>query len=103
MEYLFVNNRSEWFLCLAFNNQRKLLKKAMLEKIALAIHWISFIFGVVLGAFLISASIFFEISSNQRFFTFLFGLFSMFSCSGLGWLARFVLTGKVHFFPWKNL
>ena len=72
-----------------------------LNSFALAIHWISFIFGLILGILLIGAGLIYEISLEQRFFTILFGGFGLFSCAGLGWLARFVLIGKSHFLPWK--
>ena len=74
----------------------------ILDRFALVIHWISFSFGLVLGVSLICAGLIYDIPLEQRFFTIIFGGFGLFSCSGLGWLARFVLVGKIHFLPWRT-
>ena len=28
--------------------------------------------------------------------------FGFFACNGMGWLFRFVISGKIHFLPWKK-
>ena len=46
----------------------------ILDKFALVIHWISLLFGLVLGVSLIGAGLIYDISLEQRFFTIVFGV-----------------------------
>ena len=80
----------------------------MLKRFALVIHWVSFVSGILFGLLLIGLSMTPDFSNAgteifQRVLLFFLGLFSFFAFSGLGWLSRFVLIGKVHFLPWKKL
>lgn len=73
----------------------------LLKKFALIIHWVGFVCAIFLGLLFIGFALVPEFS-DQRVLMFSLGIFACFSCSVLGWLARFVLVGKVHFLPWKN-
>ena len=80
----------------------------MLKRFSLVVHWGSFAFGVLYGLFFILAAVLPDFWNrqpeiNDRLLDFFLGIFLFFSGSGLGWLARFVLVGKVHFLPWRKL
>jgi len=79
----------------------------MLKRFALVVHWGSFSFGILYGLFLIGLGLIPDFANGgtetfQRVLSFFLGVFTIFAFSGLGWLARFVLVGKVHFLPWKK-
>ena len=80
----------------------------ILKRFALIVHWGSFVIGILFGGMLLIFSVMPSLegwgttSITQRIFFITLGAFVFFSCSGLGWLARFVLVGKIHFLPWKN-
>ena len=44
-----------------------------------------------------------DMTHYMRFLFIVFGVFTFFACTGMGWMARFVLSGKIHFLPWKKL
>ena len=76
----------------------------ILHRFALIVHWSSFVLGIVFGAMLIILSF---IPSDidmvsQRILLVVFGVFTFFACTGMGWMARFVLSGKIHFLPWRK-
>lgn len=72
----------------------------MLKRFALVVHWGSFSFGNLFGLVFIGLSTSPEFNNSGMLF--FLGVFTIFAFSGLGWLARFVLVGKVHFLPWKK-
>ena len=83
----------------------------ILHRFALIIHWFSFIVGTLASFFFIyffylnlTDSISVDASFNWQFFLWSMLLipFAFVSCNGLGWLFRFVISGKVHFLPWRN-
>ena len=65
----------------------------MISRLALVIHWFSFLFGIL---------VFFTILSVADFISFSL-IISVFPiillCNFAGWLIRFILVGKVSFFP----
>ena len=75
----------------------------ILARFALVIHWVSFATGIILGLILTSLISLPEADNFQKISAFILGLFSFISCSAMGWLARYVLVGKIHFLPWKKL
>ena len=83
----------------------------ILHRFALIIHWFSFIVGTlaslgfIYGLYLNLT----EVRSLDGSFDGQFIIQSMIlipltfvSCNGLGWLFRFVISGKIHFLPWKK-
>ena len=70
----------------------------IVSRIGLVIHWFGFLLGAFFFAFLIFTG--FEESSGPAFFTapFLYFLFS-----GLGWLIRYILVGRIKLLPWKKI
>tara|TARA_B110000438_G_C15276017_1_gene420507 strand:- start:116 stop:352 length:237 start_codon:yes stop_codon:yes gene_type:complete len=74
----------------------------LLKKFALIIHWVGFVCAIFLGLLFIGFALVPEFS-DQRVLMFSLGIFACLACSVLGWLARFVLVGKVHFLPWRVL
>ena len=83
----------------------------ILHRFALMIHWFSFIVGTlaslgfIYGLYLNLT----EVRSLDGSFDGQFIIQSMIlipftfvSCNGLGWLFRFVVSGKIHFLPWKK-
>jgi len=73
----------------------------IIKKIALAVHWIGFICAIFLGLLFIGWALVPEFA-DRRVLMFSLGIFGCFSCLGFGWLARFIIVGKVHFLPWKK-
>lgn len=72
----------------------------MLNKFSLFVHWLGFISAVFFGFLFIGTAIKPEYSDNSILLS-LLGVFACVACSGLGWLARYVLVGKINFLPWK--
>ena len=79
----------------------------ILQRFALIIHWSGLITGVVLGSSYLSIGIIPYLSPDVplygRFLLIAVAAFTFLACSGLGWLFRFVISGKIHFLPWKKL
>ena len=71
----------------------------ILHRFALIVHWFSFVFGVII--FLVVVSNAFS-GAPQPILIILFAPVILFACNGLGWLFRFVISGKIHFLPWKK-
>ena len=79
----------------------------ILHRFALVVHWSGFITGIASTCvmFWIGTVPSSDVEDPQlyvRFAFFLFGIFTFFACTGMGWMARFVLSGKIHFLPWKK-
>ena len=84
----------------------------ILHRFALIIHWFSFIVGTLASLsfmYILYLNVT-EVRSPDGGFDELFIIqgsilipFSFVSCAGLGWLFRFVISGKIHFLPWKKL
>lgn len=66
----------------------------MLKRLGLVIHWLGFITGCIL--FLLPVVVGADLATILLFGTFSFMIFSV--CS---WSIRYILAGKVNFFPWK--
>ena len=63
----------------------------ILHRFALVVHWSSFVVGLGFGATLIFLG-FISPDSNGAFTGILFlvfGVFTFFACTGMGWMARF--------------
>ena len=75
----------------------------ILKGFSLAVHWGSFLSGILFALTSLYISVLPNLSNIQRFGLVVFALIIFFSCSGLGWLARYILVGKIHFLPWKKL
>ena len=79
----------------------------ILHRFALLVHWSCFVVGFGLGCvmliygFIPSSDA--DMTLYMRFLFIVFGVFTFFACTGMGWMARFVLSGKIHFLPWKKL
>ena len=71
----------------------------ILHRFALIVHWFSFIVGTVFFSVMVYTA-FFE--SQQPILGLLFAPVILVACNGLGWLFRFVISGKIHFLPWRN-
>ncbi len=69
----------------------------ILKRLALVIHWIGFIVGVI--TFLLISFSDGDIFGLTRL---LLGIFFLFLYTGIGWLIRYVISGMIHFLPWKN-
>ena len=69
----------------------------ILKRLALVIHWIGFIVGVI--TFLLIS---FSDGSIQGLTKLLLGFFFLILYTGIGWLIRYVISGMIHFLPWKN-
>tara|TARA_X000000368_G_scaffold295996_1_gene235590 strand:- start:316 stop:564 length:249 start_codon:yes stop_codon:yes gene_type:complete len=78
----------------------------ILHRFALIVHWFSFIVGVVFFSVLVYIA-FFEAQEPTRGIikelVLLFAPVIFIGCHGMGWLFRFVISGKIHFLPWKKL
>ena len=86
----------------------------ILKRIALIAHWVGFISAILFGLLFIGFALWpspsntFSIAdggieTHQRVLGLLLSMLAFFSCSGLGWMVRFILMGKVHFLPWRTL
>jgi len=79
----------------------------ILKRIALIAHWVGFISAILFGLLFMShTEVTFAnggIETHQRVLGLLLSMLAFFSCSGLGWMVRFILMGKVHFLPWRTL
>ena len=79
----------------------------ILHRFALLVHWSSFVvalgFGSVMLIYGFIPSSDADMTHYMRFLFIVFGVFTFFACTGMGWMARFVLSGKIHFLPWKKL
>ena len=79
----------------------------ILHRFALLVHWSSFVVGLGFGSvmliygFIPSSDA--DMTLYMRFLFIVFGVFTFFACTGMGWMARFVLSGKIHFLPWKKI
>jgi hypothetical protein len=73
--------------------------KGVLSRLALVIHWVGFIFGVI---FFFGAMIggFVE-SGSDDIAMFLSAPLLLFFFTGIGWLIRYIIVGKVHYLPYK--
>ena len=69
----------------------------ILKRLALVIHWIGFIVGVI--TFLLISFSDGDIFGLTRL---LLGIFFLFLYTGIGWLIRYVISGMINFLPWKN-
>ena len=67
----------------------------MLERLGLVIHWLGFITGSILCLLPVIAEA--DISTTFSVVTFSFVIF--FLCP---WAIRYILAGKIHFFPWMK-
>ena len=72
----------------------------MIEKFALLVHWFGFICAIFFGVLFIGTAVKPEYANDSMLLSIL-GIFACIACSGLGWLARYVLVGKINFLPWK--
>ena len=72
----------------------------MIDKFALLVHWFGFIFAIFFGVLFIGTAVKPEYANDSMLLSIL-GIFACIACSGLGWLARYVLVGKINFLPWK--
>lgn len=73
----------------------------ILKRLGFVIHWLGFVLGGVFS--LMGMLVFFF---NDSFFESI-GIFLMISGLGLlvcflGWVIRYIFSGKVNFFPWLN-
>jgi len=81
----------------------------ILKRIALIAHWVGFISAILFGLLFIGFALWPSsianggIETHQRVLGLLLSMLAFFSCSGLGWMVRFILMGKVHFLPWRTL
>ena len=77
----------------------------ILHRFALIVHWSSFVVGLGFGATLIILGFIPPETTevSMRILLMAFGVFTFFACTGMGWMARFVLSGKIHFLPWKKI
>lgn len=72
----------------------------ILKRLAFVIHWIGFIIGVI-SFLLISFAP--DGDGNILGLTkLLLGIFFLILYTGIGWLIRYVISGMIHFLPWKN-
>ena len=72
----------------------------ILHRFALLVHWFSFIVGIIaFSALFITAFT----EAQQPILILLFAPVLFFACNGMGWLFRFVISGKIHFLPWKKI
>ena len=76
----------------------------ILHRFALIVHWSSFVLGLGFGTMLIILGFIAPESTEvfTRILLMVFGVFTFFACTGMGWMARFVLSGKIHFLPWRK-
>ena len=79
----------------------------IIHRFALIVHWSSFVLGLGFGSVMLILGFIPSSDSDMtlfmRFLFIAFGVFTFFACAGMGWMARFVLSGKIHFLPWKKL
>ena len=75
----------------------------IIKGFSLAVHWGSLLTGIISALTTLYINVLPNLYNIQRFGLIVFALFAFFSCSGLGWLARYTLVGKVHFLPWKKI
>ena len=80
------------------------------DRLGLVIHWISFITGVILSAICIFgifySLLYMRTPDNGLRYDFLFditrlSITTFFIPLLLGWLIRYILSGKVHILPFK--
>mgnify|MGYP001183160273 CR=1 FL=1 len=68
----------------------------IVKRLALVLHWMGFVGGVLLGAIGIFA--FFAQGVIEALFSAPI-IFLFFTLNG--WLLRYIIVGKVHFLPWR--
>ena len=86
--------------------------KEILNIFALVIHWLGFLSGLgcvfVVSYFFMYQGFFQEsdggpllIFWSNLWFTLFFGASLFIGFTGIGWLIRYILYGKIHILPWK--
>lgn len=69
--------------------------KSVLSRLGLIIHWGGFLIGLMTSLAII-------MNVFQQPLAIFIAPFSFIFFTGLGWIIRFILVGKIHFLPYKE-